>query len=355
MMLFVLWYVVTFVVGICVGSFLNACVGRLPFEKSLLWPGSRCASCRQPIRWFDKMPLVSYLILRGRCRTCGAKIPLRLLFVELGTGLAFVGLFHLEMVANILDLPLIEQRWGLAPGLVPLEATVVFAHHALLLSFLLAASLCDLQDMEIPMSITFWGTFVGLVMSALLPWPVPEPIAVPVAGLWGGPPPLPTVSGAYAWPVWYPLPEWLSAGSWRLGLATGLAGALAGMAVLRGVKFLFMLGRGIDGLGVGDADLMMMAGAFVGWQPIVLAFFIAVFPGLIFAVAKFAITRRQDLPFGPSLSLGVLLTVLAWPVIGPQFQPMFFDPIFLGLLTVAGAVALLVTSFGLRLLHRDEG
>ena len=350
MMLLALLYVFVFVVGIFVGRFLNVCVGRLPYEKSLIWPGSRCGSCRQPIRWFDKVPLVSYLILRGRCRACGARIPLRLWFVELGTGVAFVGLFHLEMVANVLDLPMIRDRWGVAPGMVPLEALVVFAHHAVLLSFLLAASLCDLADMEIPMSITFWGTFVGLVLSALLPWPVPEAVMAPAIGPWGNVAALPT--GAYAWPLWHPLPEWLPAGSWRLGLATGFAGALAGMAVLRVVRFLFQLGRGIEGMGVGDADLMMMAGAFVGWQPIILAFFVSVFPGLIFAVVRFAVTRRQDLPFGPSLSLGVMLTVLAWAVIGPPFQAMFFDPIFIGLLGAAGAVALLATSFLLRLASR---
>ena len=352
MMLLVLWHVFWFVVGTVVGSILEVCVGRLPFEKSLIWPGSRCGSCLQPLRWFDNIPLISYLLLRGRCRTCGAKIPLRLPLVELGTGLAFVGLFHLEMVANVLDLAVIRQNWGLAPGLVPFEAIPVFVHHAILLSFLLAASLCDLSDMEIPMSITFCGMFVGLVLSALLPWPVPESIARAKVVGWLNNPPQPFPAGAYAWPVWYPLPDWLPAGSWKLGLATGLAGALAGMLVLRAVRFLFLVGRGIEGLGVGDADMMMMAGAFVGWQPVVLAFFVSVFPGLIFAVAKLAISRRQDLPFAPSLALGVMLTVLAWPAIGPVFQPMFFDAIFISSLAAAGAVALLAACFLLRLLNR---
>lgn len=350
MMLLVLWHVFWFVVGTVVGSFLQVCVGRLPYEKSLLWPGSRCASCLQPVRWFDNVPLIGYLVLRGRCRTCAAKIPARLPLVELGTGLAFAGLFHLEMVANVLDLGVIRQNWGLAPGRVPFEAIPVFMHHAILLSFLLAASLCDLADMEIPMSITFCGMFVGLALSALLPWPVPEPIARANVVGWLNNPPQPFPAGAYSWPVWYPLPAWLAAGSWKLGLATGLAGALAGMLVLRAVRFLFLVGRGIEGLGVGDADMMMMAGAFVGWQPVVLAFFVSVFPGLIFALAKLAISRRQDLPFAPSLAMGVMLTVLAWPAFGPAFQPMFFDHIFVGLLAATGAVALLVTSFLLRLI-----
>ena len=353
MTLLVLWHAFVFLLGAAVGSFLNVVAGRLPYEKSLLWPGSRCEACFQPIRWFDNVPLMSYFVLGGRCRTCAAAIPARLPLVELITALAFVALFHLEMVVNVLALPSIDRHWGLAPGLVPLEALLVFVHHAVLLSFLLAASLCDLADMEIPMSITFCGTLVGLVLATLLPWPTPEALVSPPApDLWGRLNPAPPSPGVYAWPVWYPLPVWLPPGSWRLGLVTGLAGALAGMAVLRLVRFLFTLGRGIEGMGVGDADLMMMAGAFVGWQPVLLAFFVSVFPALIFAIVKLIVTRRQDLPFGPSLAFGVMLTVLTWPILGATFLPLFFDAVFLGLLGTAGAVALLAASFLLRLVNR---
>src|SRR5688500_14749752 len=103
MTLLALWFVLVFLVGLCVGSFLNVCIARLPYEKSLLWPRSRCGSCLQPVRWSDNVPLVSYLALGGRCRACGARIPLRYPLVELGTALAFVGLFWAEMVANCLN------------------------------------------------------------------------------------------------------------------------------------------------------------------------------------------------------------------------------------------------------------
>src|SRR5262245_57537113 len=125
MELFALWYVFVFLLGLAVGSFLNVCVARLPYEKSLVWPGSHCPACLQPICWFDNIPVVSYLVLGGRCRSCRAPIAARYLLIELGTGLAFVALFHAEMVANVLGLPMLRQRWGLAPGLVPPEATVV--------------------------------------------------------------------------------------------------------------------------------------------------------------------------------------------------------------------------------------
>src|SRR5262249_30844349 len=155
----------------------------------------------------------------------------------------FVALFHAEMVANVLGLPMLRQRWGLAPGNVPPEATLVFFHHAILLSFLLAASLCDLTEMEIPLPITLWGTAVRLVLGMLLPWPLPEQ----VWPILPQPDQVPTTRGAYAWPVWFPLPAWLPERSWRLGLATGLAGALAGMILLRLIRFLFALGRGMEG------------------------------------------------------------------------------------------------------------
>jgi leader peptidase (prepilin peptidase)/N-methyltransferase len=347
MALFALWYLFVFVIGLAVGSFLNVCVARLPYEKSLIWPGSRCPACLQPVRWFDNIPLVSYLVLGGHCRSCQAAISWRYFAIELGTGLTFVALFHAEMVANVLDLPLIQQNQAFAPGFVPPEATVVFWHHAVLVSFLLAASLCDLMEMEIPLGITLWGTIVGLVLATLLPWPVPEqlPEALPlVANL------LPPTRGVYAWPVWYPLPDWLPAGSWRLGLATGLAGALVGMILLRLIRFLFSLGRGIEGLGIGDAVLMMMAGAFVGWQPIVVAFIVGVFAGLFFALGQLFLRGQRSLPFGPSLSLGVVITILCWPGLGRALGPAMFDPILGAMVVITGAVSLLLVSFLLRLI-----
>ena len=123
------------------------------------------------------------------------------------------------------------------------------------------------------------------------------------------------------------------------------------MLMLRGVRFLFGLGRGIEGLGVGDADLMMMAGAFVGWQPVVLAFFVSVGPALIFAVVQVIAKGNQTLPFGPSLAMGVMITLLAWPALGTHFRMLFFDPVFLAVMGVGGGLALLATAFLLRLIR----
>src|SRR5262249_60793370 len=109
------------------------------------------------------------------------------------------------------------------------------------------------------------------------------------------------------------LPAGLPWESWKTGLLTGLAGVAAGTLMLRVVRFSFNKGRGIEGLGVGDADLMMMAGAFVGWQPVIVAFFVSVFPARLFGVRQIIRKGDQPLPYGPSLPLGTLPPPLGCP------------------------------------------
>jgi leader peptidase (prepilin peptidase) / N-methyltransferase len=345
--------VVVFVVGVAVGAVVHFCADRLSYEKSILWPGPRCPSCVQPIRWYDNIPLVSYWLLGRRCRTCGAIIPASHFAVELCTGLAFIWLFYLEIVCNVLKIPLLaEQQQQIAAGQIEGRIWLVFVWHSVLVGFLLLTSLCDLQHLEIPLSITLTGTLVGLIGATLLPWPFPnDQVRMPPA--------LPGFlaakeaprSGLYPWPVWSPLPAWLPAGSWQLGLATGLAGALAGMVVLRGVRFLFGLGRGIEGMGMGDADLMMMAGSFLGWQPILLAFFAGVIPALFFGIVQLVRKGDQPIPFGPSLAIGAVLTLLCWPALGGQFAIILFEWKIVAGLVVVGAVFLLATSYMLRLIR----
>ncbi len=339
-----IWLPFVFVLGAGVGSFVNVCVYRLPYERSLLWPGSRCGRCFQRIRWYDNLPLISYWVLRGRCRTCGAPFSIRYFLVELFAALVFTGLFYLEIVRNVLGLSFLnDQQFNLSAGWVPLAAWGVFLHHATLFAFLLAASLCDVDDMEIPLGLTITGTVIGLTLATVFAWPFPSETAAAPRRF--GPPP----AGLYAWPVWYPLPAWLPQGSWKLGLLTGLAGAAAGMVVLRGVRAVFGWARGLEGLGLGDADLMMMAGAFVGWQPVLMAFFVSAFPALFFAVFQLLRKGDQRLPFGPSLAAGVLLTVFLWPGLGPRFWDLYSQPWFLLILAGAAMVLLLVAGLLLRL------
>src|SRR5579863_2768743 len=100
-MLVAYWLFIVFVIGAIVGSFLNVVIARLPFEKSIIWPSSRCGKCQKPIRWYDNIPLISYLWLRGRCRACGQGFSVRYFIVELVCALGFTGLFYAEVIHNI--------------------------------------------------------------------------------------------------------------------------------------------------------------------------------------------------------------------------------------------------------------
>lgn len=366
----VFWTLAVFVLGLNVGSFLNVVVGRLQFEKSILWPNSRCLSCLRPLSFLDNLPLIGWLRARGRCRQCGAPFSSRYLWVELACGLAFAGLFWFDVVANGHRLKVFEYNDSqlTSTGLPPWQSVVFFLHHALLFSFLLAAALCDWDRREIPMSLTVCGTLVGLLIAVCFPWPFPSPRSMTdylntqkqTAGVFhdrswsfhANAGEVPT--GQYPWPVWGPMPSWLSDNPWLLGLLTGLAGAAAGMILIRAVKFTFEQGLGKEAMGLGDADLMMMAGAFIGWQPVVVAFFVGTVVslpiGIVFRIVQ---KDKEGFPFGPGLALGVAITVMCWRTIGPPLQLHLFEEMLvllaLGVLVgglFIGSIVLRVAGFG---------
>jgi leader peptidase (prepilin peptidase) / N-methyltransferase len=347
------WLLFIFIAGAAVGSFLNVCIYRIPYEKSLFWPASCCGSCLKPVRIYDNLPLLSYLLLRGRCRRCQARFSSRYFFIELGTGLAFVALFYLEILKNIHHFAVLErEQFYLSYGLVPWQGWVIFCFHAILLGFLLVTTFTDIDHMEIPLSITVTGMAVGLIGSVLFPWPFPN---TPADQVWirvPGPTLMPR-TGLYPWPVWHTLPAWMPLGSRLAGLATGLAGVLAGMAVLRAIAFLFKIGRGKEGLGIGDADLMMMVGAFLGWQVVLVAFFVSVFPALLFGIMQLVLRGEKPMPFGPSLAAGTVITWLCWDWIAPHVHPVLSDWLTLVLLSGAGAMAFFVLSVIFRLRGSD--
>jgi leader peptidase (prepilin peptidase)/N-methyltransferase len=358
------WSIFVFVVGAIIGSFLNVAIARLPLEKSLLWPSSRCGVCQQAIRWYDNIPLLSYWLLRGRCRACGAVYSMQYFWVELATGLGFLGLYYLEVVGNIHGWRVSVEDARLGGFAWPLWGG--FAFHALLFSLLLAASVCDLNGREIPLSLTMPGTVMGLLGAVLMPWPWPESPSTalprPLAGM--NPDWVWRVAdarigqGVYAWPVWGPLPSFLEpGGNWQTGLATGLAGAFVGTFMMRAIRFAFSRGIGKEALGLGDADLMMMAGAFLGWQMMPVALFLSIPFALVVGLLNIVLRRDSSLPFGPSLAGGLLLTMLSWRWIAQfeQARLFFFWGKFLLALTVAAIVFLFVAGFVIRMLRGSEG
>lgn len=370
-----LWCLTVFLLGLVVGSFLNVLIARLPLEKSIVWPSSRCFVCFRPIRSLDNVPILGYLRLRGKCRNCGAAFSNRYLWVEVGTGVAFLALFAIEVLANWHGINAINFHILAAnSALPPWPALAMFFYHAFLLSCLIAAAVIDAEHRIIPPMIPYAGVVVGVIGGALMPWPWPNPAAAgflpPPVGLgpdapwslpdfWGKIPP-----GAQPWPFYGPTFAFAPPGSWQLGLLNSVVGALAGSLVVRLVKGLFELGFGREAMGLGDADLLMMAGAFFGWQIAVLSLFVGAITALLLKILMALAGGEgkepappspvggpqdsRELPFGPGLALGVVVTWLAWPWIGRGVQYVFFDWITLALSVFVLCVGVLAAGLLLR-------
>jgi leader peptidase (prepilin peptidase)/N-methyltransferase len=127
--------------GLCIGSFLNVCIHRLPRGESVVSPGSRCAQCGVAIRWFDNLPVVSYLLLGGKCRACGASYSARYLFVEVLTGALF----------------------GLTAAMI--EPGVLLGIRLLFVAMLVALFFIDMEHQILPDVITLPGVVIGVAAS----------------------------------------------------------------------------------------------------------------------------------------------------------------------------------------------
>ena len=236
--------------GLLIGSFLNVCIWRLPREEQLVRGRSHCPHCGQMIAWYDNVPLVSFVRLRGRCRHCRAAISWRYPVVEAltGAGLAAVVL-----------------RWGMtAPALV----------YAALVASLIVVSFIDAAEQIIPDEVTIPGILIGLVTSVV-------------------------------WPV---LQGTTSRGQ---GLLFSLTGAVVGAAAIYGMGLLGRLLFKKEAMGLGDVKFMGMLGALLGWQKVLLIFFLAPFFGSIVGVPLRLLRKQELLPYGPFLSLAAVV-VLWW-------------------------------------------
>ena len=251
------------VAGLLLGSFLNVCIARLPQHRSVIWPGSHCPLCQAPIRPFDNIPLLSFLLLRGRCRHCRGRIAARYPLVEAGLASLFVlAAFHFP-------------------------ATPTFAAAAVFCFFLLGLLVMDWETMLLPNAFTLPGLALGLSQAAL-----------PGGGLIG------TLGLANAAPL--AVPGW---SAW-VGSFLGAAGAASMLLLLR---FLYFAVRRREGMGLGDGKLAAMLGAWLGVAGVALTLVLAV---LLCALAGLLmLTRRRvssgplQLPFGSYLCAAGLLVL----------------------------------------------
>ncbi len=251
--------------GACIGSFLNVVIYRLPLEKSLLSPGSHCPKCSTPIRWFDNIPLVSYIVLMGKCRKCGVDIPLRYPFVEFLTAAMFVGLFAVDIIGIF----------------APPVGYAVFAVHCALAAALIAVTFIDFDHKIIPNEISMGGTIVALILAIIM-----------------GDKLAPQVGFASGWAK--PLS----------GLVTSLIGGATGAGItwLTGVFGSYAFKK--EAMGFGDVKLMALIGCLLGWQAALLVFFTAPFFGLLIAVPQMLIKKDHYIAYGPFLSLAAMLYIV---------------------------------------------
>ena len=258
------------VFGAIIGSFLNVVIHRLPLEESIVFPHSRCPACGAAIAFYDNIPILSYLVLRGRCRGCEVRISPRYFFVELLTALLFV---------------LVTWRVGF-------DAVLLF--DLVFVSALVALIFIDAEHMLLPNAITYPGIAFALVARVAIPYLSTTTRLDDLDGLMHG--------MLHGMPVW----------------AASLVGAVIGGLI--GGGSLWLMGwtweklRGIEAMGLGDVKMMFMVGAFLGWRLTILTLFLGVLSGSIIGIVLMLRQRNRTmqmlLPFGVFLGIGAITALL---------------------------------------------
>ncbi len=286
------------VLGLLLGSFLNVCIARLPRGESIVTPRSRCSACQHPVRWFDNVPILSWLLLRGRCRDCKHRISLQYPLVELGLALWFL------LAAHRLA-PLLLRSGPVPLPLDTLLAAVVQTVAFAIVGFLLLGLLVmDWQTQLLPDGFTYGGiaaAFFLVCCQAILLGPTDDQIRLSNHHIHLSSPGNVVEHGN----LFMTGPEALIGG--RL-LAT-----IAAALVLLGIRALYQLIRGRPGMGAGDVKLLAMIAAFLGFSPAILSLFAGVVAGGLYAVTLLATRRatgQSRIPLGSFLAAGGLLAAL---------------------------------------------
>ncbi len=381
-----IWIYVVFIfaLGCCIGSFLNVVIYRLPRERSLVNPPSFCPVCGVHIRFYDNIPLISYLLLWGRCRYCRTPISPRYFLIELLTGATFTGLFLLYFVAGIRHFE-IGSGWGIGAFLK--GGWFIYLLHIILAACLIAASAIDLELWIIPISICWFVTAIGFFASTigrfvikpieitgyfLLPAASPLTGALAIGAAIGtGLSLLLLACGVlkqsyqipdekeiqlqnYFQPIQsdgfveydkmfnhrfemfkeliFLLPivvfsllgfllvtripilnKWwvnFSQSPYICGFLGSLWGYFVGCAVVWVTRIVGTLIFGREAMGLGDVHLMGAAGAILGPVFVVIAFFVAPFFGLTWAIIQMVFEKNHKIPYGPFLSMGILSVMI---------------------------------------------
>jgi leader peptidase (prepilin peptidase) / N-methyltransferase len=257
--------------GLIFGSFLNVCISRLPQHESIVTPRSHCPRCNKPIQWYDNIPAISYLFLRGRCRHCHEKISIIYPLVEVLTSALWV------------------------VTLAEYELSPEFIKYVLLGMLLLILIFTDLRERIIPHSVTLFGIGAGLLLSFMIP--VDNRPLDWALGLLGFFP-----NGAFD--------SFLGA----------VAGAVAGGGLFYAVGegFYYASGRTKEYLGFGDVMLMFMAGTFLGAPLTLLTILLGSLGGSLLAGPATLLSprlREYEWPYGTFLGIAAIFSFLGGPAL----------------------------------------
>jgi leader peptidase (prepilin peptidase)/N-methyltransferase len=251
--------------GLLIGSFLNVCIHRWPRDLSVIRPRSACPECEQPIAWYDNIPLLSYVLLRGQCRQCGIAISWRYPVVELLTAISFAYFVH------------------------HLGVSVPAIKYCVLAAILIGLIFSDLETLLLPDELTLGGVIIGLGFALFVP--VPDSMLQLVATL---------------------------AGFEAPGRAGMIGEALLGAIVPAGAiwfgGWLFEKLRHKEGLGFGDVKMLAMIGAFLGIRGALFTVILGSVAGSIIGLAYIKITGKDassyPLPFGSFLGAAALVAAI---------------------------------------------
>jgi len=247
-------YLFVFILGLIIGSFLNVCIYRIPRGESIINPPSHCPSCNKKIRFYDNIPIISYVMLGGRCRSCGERISLRYPLVELVNGTLYILIYSKFLM---------HKPWVVS-------VYFIFASALIVIFFI------DLDYQIIPDEITLPGMIIGLIVGSTF---LPDPF----------------LRGEL------------------LGFISSIIGFISG-----GLSFylIAVAGRIIfrkEAMGGGDIKMMAMVGAFLGWKGVILTTFAGSLIGSISGITMILLKGQEwgaRIPFGPYLATGAIITLL---------------------------------------------
>jgi leader peptidase (prepilin peptidase)/N-methyltransferase len=252
-----------FLAGLLIGSFLNVCIYRLPRDLSVVTPArSFCPECEKTIAWYDNIPVISFLVLGGRCRHCKARIPLRYLLVEIATGAAFA------LCVAYLGLTLSAVKYSIYSAIM------------------IALIASDLEERILPDEFTLGGTAVGLAFAPFVPLEHYF-VSMFIPFSWGE--------------------RWQSFGE------SAFAAVVSSGSIWM-VGWLYEKIRHREGLGFGDVKMIAMIGAFVGLRLSLMTLILASIAGSFLGLAYIKLTKKEastyELPFGSFLGATALAVAL---------------------------------------------